>query len=1074
MKFKIFGKEISVKKEEEKKSVLPENLSERAFADYVKEQMKNTGRTEAQILGEVFKDGWLVWMVEESGGSAQLELSQLFKAGKKPDDKVKEYIRLRENFAPISNCVDYLIDKIIGGGIGVVIDDPSDKNQKEHKEELERLLEDIYQDEYKRGLRTILPILVNEALTTGSAATEITYDGDKTFWDYAEISETAKTVQIKGKPVEIVLYNTKEPKWNTDLKGLDRLKIIDRAYERFVVQRDPKTWEIKYWILDEGKSVQPITLPSGIVVRKLVGKTVAGTYLHPWQVFWLTLKQRGFDVKGESVIKPVYEVSILLEKILKAVGEGIHRAGNKKYFIICTPEGTMVWTPSGYKAIETINVGEKVWDRNSTAEVLQTFKRPYKGDLIVVKPRLLESVSFTPNHPIKVARKRRLRTKEGHEKYLVIFDVLDGYKRADELTINDWLIVPKVKESRDIWIDFPLNQLKNGRFNTLPSQYLSEDLAKIFGWYLAEGNPVFKYGRPYQIVFHLGKKEVVYAKEIVDLIWKTLGLKATISERKTALDITVCSKSFAQFIVDWFGHGAANKHLPATFLYWKPEILKALISRIVAGDGHLGKDNWFKLKLNSKTLQKQLQLALLKIGQRAAISKIKRNPIGYIQGRKINQHDAWLLTWSENNRVIAEDDENYYFRIVKIDRSPFDDYVYNLRTTSGHYYLPFMTHNCGSAERPWSTPHIRNVLQQLKEASKKNWSTIPMPMGFDIKDIGGEVFEADQVVNYFLKVIAGGMKVPAKVLGIEVREQKEYSYTEYRSNLLLAIKHQLFKRHVWCKHGMKRTKQGGKGEEPVYIPNPKIKIEGLFTTPLEELEIYIKMLNPANPITPQLKLEAEKGIAKLMGWDMIDFPTQEEYEKKLREREEQALKFGKSRVIKVPSEKEQGKPEPQTVERQEKRLEGMRKKGETEKGKSKPMGGTREPAEVKIEEIAQPIAQPQKVEVDIRVSGEPIKTEPQKIIVETKTPHLEKLVQELSKKEKKLAEKEDLLKVEIDKQKQKVLEREAEKLELETRKLKADIERIEAEKKKIETETDETKKTHLKKREMMEKIVERE
>ncbi len=592
MKFKIFGKEISVKKEEEKKSVLPENLSERAFADYVKEQMKNTGRTEAQILGEVFKDGWLVWMVEESGGSAQLELSQLFKAGKKPDDKVKEYIRLRENFAPISNCVDYLIDKIIGGGIGVVIDDPSDKNQKEHKEELERLLEDIYQDEYKRGLRTILPILVNEALTTGSAATEITYDGDKTFWDYAEISETAKTVQIKGKPVEIVLYNTKEPKWNTDLKGLDRLKIIDRAYERFVVQRDPKTWEIKYWILDEGKSVQPITLPSGIVVRKLVGKTVAGTYLHPWQVFWLTLKQRGFDVKGESVIKPVYEVSILLEKILKAVGEGIHRAGNKKYFIIC-----------------------------------------------------------------------------------------------------------------------------------------------------------------------------------------------------------------------------------------------------------------------------------------------------------------------------------------------------------------------GSADRPWSTPHIRNVLQQLKEASKKNWSTIPMPMGFDIKDIGGEVFEADQVVNYFLKVIAGGMKVPAKVLGIEVREQKEYSYTEYRSNLLLAIKHQLFKRHVWCKHGMKRTKQGGKGEEPVYIPNPKIKIEGLFTTPLEELEIYIKMLNPANPITPQLKLEAEKGIAKLMGWDMIDFPTQEEYEKKLREREEQALKFGKSRVVKVPSEKEQGEPEPQTVERQEKRLEGMRKKGETEKGKSKPMGGTREPAEVKLKKL---------------------------------------------------------------------------------------------------------------------------
>ena len=47
---------------------------------------------------------------------------------------------------------------------------------------------------------------------------------------------------------------------------------------------------------------------------------------------------------------------------------------------------------------------------------------------------------------------------------------------------------------------------------------------------------------------------------------------------------------------------------------------------------------------------------------------------------------------------------------------------------------------CGTAKAPWGTPYIRNALKQFEEASRKNWATIPVPAGFDIKEMGGEVF----------------------------------------------------------------------------------------------------------------------------------------------------------------------------------------------------------------------------------------------------------------------------------------------------------------------------------------------
>jgi len=945
------------------------------FAQRVKEIMEKEGKTEEDAVMDVLFNtkGFIIDETVLGRGYASLDQmgpwtwsgqlpSLKVEMPKDTEAKIDEYRRLREEFAPVSAGIEWHRGFTSGSGFNVLIDDIKDDFKKKVKDDIIKLNMRVYQDDYTVGLDHILDILVDATLTDGAAAAEIVYgDADIRFEDYVA---GTRVITLPNKRQETI-YDVVEPDWKNFKQGITRLKIIKDAVTRMKPVRDNKSYEVLYWILDEMKETS--------------------VKLHTWQVLWVSWNTRGTQLIGNSLIKPVYTLARLLEQISECVGINFKRWSDRKYFFVCVPPWTEVWTPNGYRQIKDIGVGDNVWSQHSIAEVLQTFQNPYKGDLITIKTKMLEPVSFTPNHPIKVAKKYRLRTKEGHEKYLVKFEVLDGYKRADELTTDDYVIVPKIKESHDIWIDFPNLQHKMGRGygrnpETLPSQYLSEDLAKLFGWYLAEGCLT---SSGYGLRFCLGKTETHHAKEIIDLLWETLGLRAKTDDYPTSLVVQVNSKSLAEFMVKWFGKGANSKHLPETFLYWKPEILQAMISRILMGDGHLGKDNWWKLKLNSKTLQKQLQLILLKLGHRAGLSFVERDVVDYIQGRQINQHDAWTLTWNENNKSIAEDEDNYYFRIMEITRRPFEGYIYNLHTSMNEYLTPFVIANCGTEKRPWGKAHMANFVRDVKRMREKNLSAIPVPAGFDVKDIGGEVFEGRAITDYLVGMIAAGMQYPKEFLETGRTRASDKAWLAWlvrygRNQLQLrrAIEHQLWKRHLWCLYGRKQRvpKQGVAVDQQdlidTYVPRLEWKAEGKWAK-----ETKIKMLkmigDMANPATPPLHLAMQKDMAETLGYgelnwdDIIEYTTirgeinlieakrellrskaQLERDKELAEKKQLAGEIEKEKQAamqkaealkgpKVPTEEE-------LKERQEKRLEGgvsVTKK--PKKGVARPMGGPR-------------------------------------------------------------------------------------------------------------------------------------
>jgi hypothetical protein len=344
------------------KSNLPEPstppFSLHGLDEYVQREMEKTGKDKATILEETFHDGYVV--INEAGESVfKVESGQLFKVEGDKKDDLAECRRLREKFGPISACVDYIKDIIMGSGYDIILDDLTDEHQKKIKKELVRWMRDIYQDIYTIGLNEILDILVDNALTDGFAASEIVYAEEpkngSLFDDYAKPVTSSLISQESGKLAksEYISYEVKEPVWS-DLKGISRLKIILDAPTRLRLYRT-RSWEANYWVLDEPstsgiqtgmstasqKNLQQsaaMQLTSAELVTSSMGKKTTAkpsAYFLPWQIFSLSLTRRSWLEKGASVVYPALRTAQLLEKIMGAVGEGIYRAGNKKFFIIC-------------------------------------------------------------------------------------------------------------------------------------------------------------------------------------------------------------------------------------------------------------------------------------------------------------------------------------------------------------------------------------------------------------------------------------------------------------------------------------------------------------------------------------------------------------------------------------------------------------------------------------------------------------------------------------------------------------------------------------------------------------------
>lgn len=77
----------------------------------------------------------------------------------------------------------------------------------------------------------------------------------------------------------------------------------------------------------------------------------------------------------------------------------------------CSPAGTKINTPNGYVDIESITPGDLVigYDEDKSSvvvnTVVETFNRPYKGELISIQLENGETLRLTPGHNVHTANR---------------------------------------------------------------------------------------------------------------------------------------------------------------------------------------------------------------------------------------------------------------------------------------------------------------------------------------------------------------------------------------------------------------------------------------------------------------------------------------------------------------------------------------------------------------------------------------------------------------------------------------------------------------------------------------------
>jgi len=393
----------------------------------------------------------------------------------------------------------------------------------------------------------------------------------------------------------------------------------------------------------------------------------------------------------------------------------------------CFPKGSSIQTPSGYKPIEEIKVGDAVISgKGVERRVNYVYKRLYKGNILKIKTQMLgDIVTLTEDHEIFTLGQgytesyknlsRRLKKYRNFsddkrikhtEKYFPIRKV-----KAGDLTRGRSLLYPVkicVSDMDTINLEsyydkvLPKHGTKPKKINLVVP--VEKDFLELVGWYLAEGSSHRAYIR-----FSLGPKEKKEAYEIRGIIKGLFGLKTSIHIRtgdKTGIEVSACHSQLANIFENLFGVGANNKHLPDIFIALPGEKLKHLLKAYWKGDGNYTKiskrvrHTAMTTTTVSRTLSIQIRRILLKLGRFP--SEITHE--GKVDQNGVNHKECYTTHWYDETRIqrynliFDNNDVSYWvLPIAKLSKEKFEGEVYNLNVEEDHSYLTpsFAVANCG-------------------------------------------------------------------------------------------------------------------------------------------------------------------------------------------------------------------------------------------------------------------------------------------------------------------------------------------------------------------------------------------
>jgi len=255
---------------------------------------------------------------------------------------------------------------------------------------------------------------------------------------------------------------------------------------------------------------------------------------------------------------------------------------------------------------------------------------------------------------------------------------------------------------------------KNETIHTLP---ISNELLKLFGYYVAEGNASIrkrqrneKYRRSpstdYDLTFSFNSKE----KHIIDSVENTMN--SLFGETNPNIfsppneDSETCvrysKKYLAVLFRDLFGVKAKTKKLPNFFFELSKDQFLIFFKAYIEGDGYIHKSGKLEVSTVSKDLAIQLNWLLNIHGIKSTIMKKTTKERKAPQGHILQITKLYTIKIGESNNPFFKNSPKrkncfYLRRILNISKEPYSDYVYDLCGCDNEAFFggisPVLLHN---------------------------------------------------------------------------------------------------------------------------------------------------------------------------------------------------------------------------------------------------------------------------------------------------------------------------------------------------------------------------------------------
>ena len=327
----------------------------------------------------------------------------------------------------------------------------------------------------------------------------------------------------------------------------------------------------------------------------------------------------------------------------------------------CLSEGTQVLTSTGWKSIETVQLGDLVLThKNRWRPVTEVFDNGIREVVEIKGQGHPDSLKLTPDHELLARHARRAsQPKDGHKgkkmsspEWVASQDWIwnDGSQIMTTSSASPAAQFPSLGQEWR-WVE---QAYKSGRQNYIPDA-LNDDWLWLYGLFIAEG---YSYVSDIdgKIKWCLHKDEITHVTGYLD----RLGLRYSVDNPKdNGRNIQVNSRPLAKWLREHTGHYSWEKRI-APWVFALPENQRQLVfDGIVYGDGWTRASGRIEYSTTSRRLVLDLRLLAQSLGYSFCVSMTQAKE-AVIEGRTISCRDSYscgieLLEGRKQPNFIFED-----------------------------------------------------------------------------------------------------------------------------------------------------------------------------------------------------------------------------------------------------------------------------------------------------------------------------------------------------------------------------------------------------------------------------------